>query len=106
MPWVLTLLAAMGFASTNIGDAVAGRARIASESGLLTERIGQLRRERAGISDMRPVAGIEIELQKAQTEAQAVWRITDGCRDVTRPAWLDPGDGSDRDDDNDDAEPG
>ena len=30
---VMTLLAAMGFASTNIGDAVAGRARIASESG-------------------------------------------------------------------------
>jgi hypothetical protein len=83
---VLTLLAAMGFASTNIGDAVAGRARIASESGLLTERIDRLRRERAGISEMRPVAGIEIELQKAQTEAQAVWRITDGCRDVTRPA--------------------
>ena len=83
---VLTLLAAMGFASTNIGDAVAGRARIASESALLTERIGQLRRERAGISEMRPVGGIEIELQKAQTEAQAVWRITDGCRDVTRPA--------------------
>ena len=33
-----------------------------------------------------PVAAIDVELQKAQPEAQAVWRITDGCRDVTRPA--------------------
>ena len=57
-----------------------------ARAALLTERMSQLRRERAGISEMRPVAGIEIELQKAQTEAQAVWRITDGCRDVTRPA--------------------
>ena len=40
----------------------------------------------AGIVEMRPVAAIDVELQKAQPEAQAVWRITDGCRDVTRPA--------------------
>ena len=82
----MTWLAAIGFASTNIGDAVAGRARIASESALLTERLDRLRHERAGITEMRPVAAIDIELQKAQPEAQAVWRITDGCRDVTRPA--------------------
>jgi len=82
----MTLLAAMGFASTNIGDAVAGRARIAHESTLLAERIERLRHERAGISEMRPVAAIDVELQRAQPEAQAVWRITDGCRDVTRPA--------------------
>lgn len=83
---VLTLLAAMGFASTNIGDAVAGRARIASETVLLTERMDRLRHERAGISEMRPTAAIDVELQKAQPEAQWVWRATDGCRDVTRPA--------------------
>jgi len=82
----MTLLAAMGFASTHIGDAVAGRARIAHESTLLAERIERLRHERAGISEMRPVAAIDVELQRAQPEAQAVWRITDGCRDVTRPA--------------------
>ena len=81
----MTLLAAMGFASTNIGDAVAGRARIANDSALLTERIDRLRHERAGISEMRPVAAIDVELQKAQPEAQWVWKATDGCRDVTRP---------------------
>ena len=80
----MTLLAATGFASTNIGDAVAGRARIAGEAGALNERIGQLRRDRAGIAETRAVLAIEVELQRAQPEAQAVWRITSGCRDVTR----------------------
>ena len=83
---VMTWLAATGFASTNIGDAVAGRARIASESAVLTERLNRLRHERAGITELRPVAAIEVELQRAQPQAQAVWHITDGCRDVTRPA--------------------
>jgi hypothetical protein len=82
----LTLLAAMGFASTNIGDAVAGRAKIANERTLFTERIDRLRLERAGISEMRTVAAIDVEMQKAQPDAQWVWRATDGCRDVTRPA--------------------
>ena len=83
---VLTLLAAMGFASTNIGDAVAGRARIATETALLSERIDRLRHERTGVSEMRPTAAIDVELQKAQPDAQWVWKATDGCRDVTRPA--------------------
>lgn len=83
---VMTMLAAMGFASTNIGDAVAGRAKIANERVLLTERIERLRQERAGIAEMRTVAAIEVELQRAQPEAQWVWRATDGCRDVTRVA--------------------
>lgn len=82
----LSLLAAMGFASTNIGDAVAGRAKIANERTLVTERVAQLRHERAAITEIRTVAAIDVELQRAQPEAQAVWRITDGCRDVTRPA--------------------
>jgi hypothetical protein len=82
----MTLLAATGFASTNIGDAVAGRARVVGESAVLVERIEQLRRERTSITEMRTVGAIEVELQKAQPEAQAVWRATDGCRDVTRPA--------------------
>jgi hypothetical protein len=83
---VMTWLAATGFASTHIGDAVAGRARIAGESAVLTERLDRLRLERAGVTELRPVAAIEIELQRAQPQAQAVWHITDGCRDVTRPA--------------------
>jgi hypothetical protein len=80
----MTLLAAMGFASTNIGDAVAGRAKVASESSALTDRIGRLRSERVAISETRSIAAIEVELQRAQPEAQSVWRATNGCRDVTR----------------------
>jgi len=80
----MTLLAATGFASTNIGDAVAGRAKIAGESAALTDRIGRLRLERVGISETRSIAAIEVELQRAQPEAQSVWRATNGCRDVTR----------------------
>ena len=38
----MTLLAAVGFASSNIGDAVAGRAKIANENVALTERIEQV----------------------------------------------------------------
>jgi hypothetical protein len=82
----MTLLAATGFASTQIGDAVAGRAKIAAESSALSERIDRLRRERADIAETRAVAAIEVDLQRAQPGAQAVWRMTAGCRDVTRPA--------------------
>jgi len=82
----MTLLAATGFASTNIGDAVAGRAKVAGESAALTERIARLRIERAGIPETRSIAAIEVELQRAQPDAQAVWRSTNGCRDVTRIA--------------------
>lgn len=80
----MTLLAAAGFASTNIGDAVASRAKIAGESSALVARIERLRNERAGITESRSAAAIGVELQRAQPEAQAVWRATSGCRDVTR----------------------
>ena len=80
----MTLLAAIGFASTNIGDAVAGRARIATENVTLAERIGQLRQERSAITELRSADAIEIELQRAQPLTQGVWAITNGCRDVTR----------------------
>jgi hypothetical protein len=80
----MTMLAATGFASTNIGDAVAGRAKVAGESAALTERISRLRSERAAITETRSIAAIDVELQRAQPEAQAVWRATNGCRDVTR----------------------
>jgi hypothetical protein len=82
----MTLLAATGFASTQIGDSVAGRANVAGERSVLTERVDRLRRERAGISETRAVAAIEVELQRAQPSAQAVWKATAGCRDVTRAA--------------------
>jgi hypothetical protein len=80
----MSLLAATGFASTNIGDAVASRAKIAGENAALIEKIDQLRKEHADITESRAVAAIQAQLQEAQPGAQAVWRITDGCRDVTR----------------------
>jgi hypothetical protein len=82
----MTLLAATGFASTNIGDAVAGRAKIAGESSALAQRLERLRLERAGIAETRAVAAIDVELQRAQPSAQSVWKATAGCRDVTLPA--------------------
>jgi hypothetical protein len=80
----MTLLAAIGFASTNIGDAVAGRARIATENVTLAERIEQIRQERSAITEARSADTIEIELQRAQPLAQGIWATTNGCRDVTR----------------------
>jgi hypothetical protein len=79
----MMLLAGIGFASTNIGDAVAGRAKIADERAALSERLERLREERAAISEHRSVAALEAELQRAQPSAQAVWKATNGCRDVT-----------------------
>jgi hypothetical protein len=82
----MTFLAAMGFAATNIGDAVAGRARIAEETSALTHKLERLRSARAAISETAAADAITAALQQAQPAAQAVWRITDGCRDVTRLA--------------------
>jgi hypothetical protein len=85
--WVIalamTLLAAIGFAATNIGDGVAGRSKLAAEATALTADITRLRAERAGIAELRPVATIEAEIQRAQPAAAAVWRQTSGCSDVT-----------------------
>ncbi len=80
----MTALAATGFASTHIGDAVAGREKIANESAALVERIARLRSERAAIAENRALAAIEAELQQAQPGALNVWKVTSGCRDVTR----------------------
>jgi hypothetical protein len=82
----MTLLAAMGFAATNIGDAVAGRAKVSVENSALAERIERLRRERAGISEAGAVSALEAALQQAQPGAQAVWKSTSGCHDVTLPS--------------------
>jgi hypothetical protein len=82
----MTLLAAIGFAATNIGDGVAGRDRIAAEASALTADVARLRRERAAITERRSVAGIEAEIQRAQPAAAAVWKQTGGCTNVTLAA--------------------
>ena len=88
--WVIalgmTLLAAIGFAATNIGDGVAGRSRLAAEASALTTDVTRLRTERAGIAETRSVATIEAEIQRAQPAAAAVWNCTAGCTDVTLAA--------------------
>jgi len=82
----VTLLAAMGFAATNIGDGVAGRSKVASEATGLAADVVRLRTERAAITELRSVATIEAEIQRAQPSAAAVWRQTAGCSDITLAA--------------------
>jgi hypothetical protein len=79
----MTLLAAIGFAATNIGDGVAGRSRLAAEASALTADVARLRTERSGIAEGRSVATLEAEIQRAQPAAAAVWKQTAGCSDVT-----------------------
>lgn len=79
----MTLLAAMGFAATNIGDGVAGRERLAAETSALTADVTRLRAERSAIGEGRSVASIEAEIQRAQPAAAAVWKQTAGCSNVT-----------------------
>ena len=82
----MTLLAAIGFAATNIGDGVAGRSKLAAEASALTADVTRLRTERAGIAEARSVATIAAEIQRAQPAAAAVWKQTAGCSDVTLAA--------------------
>ena len=82
----MTLLAAIGFAATNIGDGVAGRSKVAAEATALTADIERLRAERTGITEARPIATIEAEIQRAQPAAAAVWKQTAGCSNVTMAA--------------------
>jgi hypothetical protein len=82
----MTLLAAMGFAATNIGDGVAGRIKVATEATGLAADVARLRAERVGIAELRSAATIEAELQRAQPAAAGVWRQTAGCSDVTLAA--------------------
>ena len=83
---MMTLLASMGFAATNIGDGVAGRSKVASETTGLAADVVRLRTERAAITELRSVATIEAEIQRAQPSAAAVWRQTAGCSDITLAA--------------------
>ncbi|MBX9774884.1 MAG: hypothetical protein K2Y71_10790 [Xanthobacteraceae bacterium] len=82
----MTLLAAIGFAATNIGDGVAGRSRLAAETSALTADVIRLRSERAAIAEQRSVATLAAEIQRAQPAAAAVWKQTSGCSDVTLAA--------------------
>jgi hypothetical protein len=56
---------------------------MANENVALSVRLDRLRVERAAIGEHRSVAALEAELQRVQPSAQAVWKATNGCRDVT-----------------------
>jgi hypothetical protein len=86
MSIAVTLMATIGFASLNIADTIAMRAKIAGERSGLSSRIELLRAERTAIAETRPVAAIEADIQRAQPGAAAVWRQTSGCTDVTLAA--------------------
>jgi hypothetical protein len=79
-------LAAVGFASVNISDTTAGRAKTASESATLAAQVERLTKDRAAIGETRSVAAIEADIQAAQSQAPvvAVWFRTVGCKDVTQ----------------------
>ncbi|MPZ36797.1 MAG: hypothetical protein GEU95_01835 [Rhizobiales bacterium] len=79
----MALLAAIGFAATNIGDGVAGRGKLAAEASALAADVTWLRSERSAIAEGRSVATIEAEIQRAQPAAAAVWKQTAGCSNVT-----------------------
>jgi hypothetical protein len=51
----------------------------------LRTRLDRLHSERATITETRPFAAIEAELQRASPGAAAVWRPTARCHDVTLP---------------------
>ncbi len=80
------LLASAGFAGLNVSDVTAARARDALAGQALAARIATLRTERSAITETRSVPALEAELQAAQPSAAAVWKQTDGCRDVTKIA--------------------
>jgi hypothetical protein len=87
--WMFTaaiaLLASIGFASLNIADVQADRAKTASAVERLTGRVEQLRTARLVIHELRSVAEIDAQIQITQPGAAAVWKATAGCTDVTQP---------------------
>jgi hypothetical protein len=92
MAWVIwtvtlciALMAAVGFAATNITDTVAARGLVVVQHEHLRDRIERLRTERRSIDEQRAVATIESRIQLAQPSAQVVWKATSGCHDVTLP---------------------
>jgi hypothetical protein len=87
MLWAATmafaLLASAGFAGMNVADVTAARAKDALAAETLVVRIQRLQSERTGITEKRSVAALEADLQAAQPSAAAVWKQTNGCRNVT-----------------------
>jgi hypothetical protein len=82
----MTLIAASGFAATNIGDTVQSRSNVASERDSLTEKLGHLRQDRNAIAEARAPSAIEALIRgKSRPVVRAAGR---GARDSM---WKDRG---------------
>jgi hypothetical protein len=83
----MTLIAASGFAATNIGDTVQSRSNVSSERDGLTEKLGHLRQDRNAITEARAPAAIEALIQREQPRIPAAnWKSSAGCTNVTLSA--------------------
>jgi hypothetical protein len=80
----MTLMAGSGFASTQIGDAVAGRVRSSDEAAATADLLERLRADRKAITEARSVPTIEAEISRLEGGAVAIWTRSKGCTDVTR----------------------
>jgi hypothetical protein len=77
---VMMLLAASGFAATNIGDSVADRAKVERERTSITATLDNLQSDRKAIIEARAVGTIGAAIQREQTRIPAsIWKATSGC---------------------------
>jgi hypothetical protein len=94
LPWtmwpvmvVLSLMAAAGFASSNLADVFAQRSRAAFTAAGIEDTVRRLRTERAGIAEKRSVAELEIQLQRDRPKVDRIdrdaWNDTKGCTRLT-----------------------
>ena len=94
VPWtmwpvmvVLSLMAAAGFASSNLADVFAQRSRVAFTAAGIEDTVRRLRAERAGIAEKRSAAELEIQVQRDRPKVDRIdrdaWNDTKGCTRLT-----------------------
>jgi hypothetical protein len=80
---LMTLLAASGFAATNIGDAIQGRSKVTDERATLTTKLDELRTDRNAIGETRAPKAIEALIQQEEARIRSsVWSATARCTAV------------------------
>jgi hypothetical protein len=81
---ILTLIAASGFAATNIGDSTQNRADIVLRRDELNDKLTHLRTDRGAITEARAPAAIQAAIQQEQPHIPvANWKTSVGCTNVT-----------------------
>jgi len=84
---IMTLLAASGFAATNIGDHKQDRENVTLERDATTAKLAQLRRDRSIITEARSAAAIAAASQQERSRIPADnWKSSAGCTNVTTSA--------------------